>query len=376
MTASAKPGEVQKPAEEVKKPDAPAPAITDASVVAKVQKGEKLSAEETEVFKALPKDQLPSAPLSDTPKTAPAATDAPKSDDKKSPDTAGDAPKEVTEDRKKIILAELDKPDELVDLSKFKSDVEVGLYWDLKKARRKNQKLSDELEITRVQKIVTDLKTKETKTAEEKTDTDIILAALKDRDPEDIVTVKDIQIILENARKKKPEEEKKPEAPAPILTTDQIRIQKIEAEQKLDRAGIKDFEEVTSYAEAALKDDPESLEILRDTARKGGNTAEKTYWLIKGSKLWPAINKKMLEERAKTGKPAAAPAPENVERGERFEKNEEKIRTTGPGTGAAAPGEYTVGEIASMTHGDVRKLSKKQRQAILENFGSTPNYST
>ena len=361
-----------KPAETVETKPAETQPITDQAVIEKVQKGEELSPEETEQFKGLPAGSIP------RPGETPAASTPTKTEDKK-PETSAAASTEtsdVPEERRKIIEAELNKPDHLIDLSKFKSPVELGLYWDLKKSRRKNQKLEEELEVTRIERIVDGLnRKKETKSSEPIAET--IVDPLKDRDPDDIVTVEEARRMIAEATKtkSKPAEEK-PVAPPPLRTVEQIRIEKVEADAKLRSTGINDLFEVVDFAEAALKDDDEAIEILRDTAKTGGNTVEKTYWLIKGSKTWPEIEKIIHNERVKSGRATTKPAEENINRAKKLEENDGKTRTTGAGSGASVSSkEYSVAEISSMTHYDIRKLPKETRIKILEKFGSLPNYT-
>lgn len=336
---------------------------TDSEVIAKVQKGEKLSEEETEIFKSLPKESLPGPTTEDPGKPAAPAT------------KAADAPKkeETTQERRKLIEDELAKPDGTQDLSRF-TPTEVGLYYDLRKQRSKNQKLQDELEISRVENIVQNLKSKEKPPEKAAEEEDPLKTILEGMDDGDIPTVGQLKKVVEALKTKKDPAPKQTEQV--LRTPEQIRIERVEAAQKLKEKGIEDFAEVIEYAGVVLKDDPDAAEILRDVAKKGGNTVEETYWLIKGHKGWPALEKHLADEKAKAGKTPAKPPAENLERAKRMEENENKIRTTGPSTGAPANAkEYSVSEIAQMTHADIRRMNKETRRKILEKYGSEPNYS-
>lgn len=360
--------EAPKPAE---KKETPAP-ITEQSVVDKVSKGETLSPEETEVFKAIPPGAMPAPKAEEKPAEKPAEGDKPKEEKPAEP-----SPTEVTADRRKLIEAELEKPDNEVDLSKFKSQIELGLYWDLKKQRRKNARLQEEVETERVLRIVERLKgNKPEATPAEEAEDAAIMEIIKDLKPDDIVTVADIQAALkkkEDAKKAAKEKAEKEPPKKGLLTAEQIRVEKLEAESHLRSRGLDDFHEVTEYAEAVLKDDADAIEILRETARSGGNTALKTYFLIKGSKHWPAVEKQINELREKAGKKPASGKPEvpadNKRRAEKIDENEGKTRVPAGGGATPASKEFTVGEIANMSAKDVRKLSKEQRKQILETFG-------
>ena len=363
-----------------------APAITEQSVVDKVSKGEKLSPEETELFKAIPPGSIPpTTPAAEKKdeKGAQAAPSPSKPGEKK--ETPGAASSEVTAERRALIEAELAKPDSEVDLSKFKSPVELGLYWDLKKTRRKLDRTQETLDIERVERIVERLQGKKAEgTVQEQADDTEIVALLKDLKPDDVITVEDVQKAIkardDRRQKKKDDDAAAAKTGKPgILTMDQVRVQKLEAESFLRAKNIDDFHEVTEFAEAALKDDAEAIAILQDTAKAGGNTALKTYYLVKGSKHWAEIEKVIKETREKAGKGSGTGtvSQENKDRAAKIEENDGKTKTTGTGSGGnTGPHEYTLGEIQSMTAKDVRKLSKDQRKQILEKFGSQPNFST
>lgn len=346
--------------------------ITEQTVIEKVQKNEKLNEKESEIFKGIPSGALPNPTpegKEEKKETNKGTQEEVKKPEEKTP-AENSSSEEIPEDRKKLIQAEIEKPEHLADLSKLKSPVEIGLYWDLRKARRKNQKLEEELEISRVANVVKDLKSKEEISTEEDD-------PLKDKEDEDLLTVADIKKIFAKS-KSKPKPQEKPAQP--LRTPTELRVEKIEANSILMSKGIEDFNDVIDFAESALKDDKEAIDILRDTAKSGGNVAEKTYWLIKGSPVWPKIEKIISDEKAKSNgkkEPDKKALPkENLDRIKKMEENDGKIKTTGASDGASAEtGEYTVEEIRNMTISDIKRLPKKTRMMILEKYGSEPNYS-
>ncbi len=275
-------------------------------------------------------------------------------------------PAEKPEERRTLINSELEKPDHLVDLSQF-TPVEIGLYWDLKKQRRKNQKLTEENNVLKFKEIKTKIEKEEAEVKDDEAD------PLEGKEDDDLLTVGEIKKLLQPKKAKKEETKS-----APIITTDAVRVQKIEAHERLKNKGITDLMEVVDFAESVLGDDPETKEILRETALAGGNVVEKTYWLIKGSTKWPDIEKVLKTEADKRNKKDATkkstPSPENIDRAKRIEKNSQKVKTTGGTGGGTAPaGEYSVDEIRNMTVEDFKKLPKKVVDSILHKYGSEPN---
>lgn len=352
-----------KPVVAVKETEAPAPEPTPTEVVTKVSKGEKLTEPEKEVFKAIPVGGMPSSEPVEPPKEPVAEPEA-----KTEPEPPATAPETVSEDRKKLILQELEKPEEQVDLSKFSSQVELGLYWGLRKQRTRNSKLQDENDTLKVTRLIEDYN--KTKTVE-------MPDAFADLQPDDVLSVQEVKDRIEKARKTAKPKEEPAEAPPGVsqMTLNTIRIQKVEADSRLRSKGITDFYDVVDYAGEALGGDQDASLILQEVAKAGGNVAEKTYWLIKGSERWSEIEKSLKTEKAPPA-PTKAPPAEHVERAERLNNNSGKTVTTGAASGSAGVSkEYSLSEIASMTHSDVAKLPREVRQQILKKYGSKPNFS-
>lgn len=363
--------------------------ITDASVQLKLEKGEALSPQEQEYVKGNPNGEAAPSPApsaDDDPEAivikkekeegAAAATEPAKKpvEEKPIPDTsAGGEKKETPEERRQLIESEISKPDGQQDLTKF-TDNEIGLYWEQKKLRRRNQKLEEDNEILRVERIARKLKDEQAPPKKEPDG----LEFLEGKDDEDMLTVAEarkLHAALKAQPAEKAKEDPKPDA-KPVRTALEIKVERIEAIEKLKTKGIEDFDDVTQFAADALGQDEDARDILRETAKAGGNVAEKTYWLIKGSKAWPQIKKAIEDEKAKVAKPAEtkkAPPAENLDRAKRLAENDGKIKTTGAGSGAGEVGEYTVEEIAAMSIDDIKSLPKETRKLILKKFGSSPN---
>lgn len=375
--------------------------LDDAAILAKAKTGEKLTPEEEEHVAGNPNlerspERAPaeegeeieeeageeSGAEASAPPTegaegeeAPEGAGAPKKPTEQGP-AAKQTPEQI-EERKKLVNAELDKPDAQVDLSKF-TPVEIGLYWDLKKQRRKNQKLESDNRLLQFREMKRTLEEEEAPAAEEEGEEGADPTKIfEGREDDDLPTIGELRQLFgkkkpKAAAKAKEGEEGAGKPKAPIITADRIRVEKVEADARLKSKGVNDFFDVVDYAEFALANDPDAQDELRETARTGGNVAEKTYWLVKGSQAWPKIDEAIKKEKGGKGK--GGPAPENVERGKRIEHNAGKVKTTGGGGGAgAATGEYTLDEIKSMSPKDFGKLPKKTQDAILWKFGSEPN---
>lgn len=346
---------VEKP--EVKE-EAQAPTVE--ATLDKVQKGETLTDQETEIVKNISREDLTPPPA-----------------EEKKEERKEEAPAPVAvEERRKLIEAEVDKPRERQNLKQF-TPTELSIFWELKKSKQKNQVLRDELEVAHIENIVTNLRNKEKekeKPKEEAPPQEDALDLLKDKDDGDILTVAEAKELIRVL--KQPAPVKKEESTQPLRTADQIRLERVEASSVLASQGVTDFHEVIDFAETALKDDKEAISLLKETAREGGNTVEQTYWLIKGSKAWPTIEKYIADQKAKPKAEQPAGSAEAIKRGQKIVENEQKIRTIGGGGGAPPSAEeFSIAEISRMTHQDIRKLPKATREKILQKYGSEPNYS-
>jgi hypothetical protein len=288
---------------------------------------------------------------------------------------------EETAKRRALIDAELEKSEDQADLSQF-TEVELGLYFDLRRQRRRNQRIEQENRNLRLGRIKDRMKKPAEKPADEEPAAEE--DPLKDRPEDDLVTVGEMRRLLAKKPKGAEKSDEGTEtAPEILMTSEDVRIDRVEAENELLKKGIDDFSDVIEFAEAALKDDPNARNELVETCRSGGNVAKKTYYLIKASKHWPGIKKQLEAEKARVSgkapekKPAEkTTAEDNAARAKRIEKNAGKTKTTGPG-GAGSPGtdEYTVEEIRRMSDREFARLPKKTQDAILRKYGSEPNYS-
>lgn len=356
--------------------------ITNDSIAAKVTKGETLTEKEREFIKGNPNledgaeevteendDDLGEETPEDKKEEAPAATkDAAKAapePTKKPGEQKKETSAPTTEDRRKLIEAELDKPLDQQELSGF-SESEIGTFVDLKKERSKNKRLQEENDALKFEKVKKKLEPEEEPEEED--------PAAKIGD-EDIVTGKQLKELLA----RKPKATKKGDDQAPLITPDIVKAHEVTADAALKAKGINDYAEVSQWVQFALYDDPEAANVVRETAKNGGNVALECYRLVKGSKKWPQI-KAAIETQRTAGKkeePAKkeeAPPAENVERADRIKKNTEKVSTTGAGGGAGdESGEYTAKDIQAMSTEEFGKLPRETRTKILKKFGSEPN---
>lgn len=352
--------------------------MDDAAILAKAQRGETLTAAEQDHVAGAPSEAAPE-PAEKEEGNEPGAAVSPspsKKDGEKEPTETGPAAKKekTPEERRAEIELDLEKPDHLVNLAGY-TKVERGLYFDLKKARRKNQRIEAENRTLKFSDLKEALKEvlPAAKPEKEEGDDD----PLAGRDDDDIVTVAEMRKIM--AAKNKPAAAAKKEgeeaaAPVPLLSKDSIRIQTIEARSNLKAQGVEDYDDVINFAEWALAGDTEAQEDLREVAKAGGNVLERTYYLITGSKKWPLIEKKLAEEKGPAAK-TDAPDPDHVARAEKIVKNGEKIRTTGSTGGGGTTGEYTVEQIMAMSPREFGALPQKTQDAILLKYGSDPNLS-
>lgn len=271
-------------------------------------------------------------------------------------DAAADDKSELTSDMRTRLQRELEKPEGAEDLADF-SNRERGVFWELRKERLKRQRAeqeADELKFERMKKELT-----KPAPVEDDEEAD----PFKDRDEDDLLTVADVKKLLS----KRSKEEPKPKQTAPLMTPEEIRIHKVEADSILARKGIKDFYDVIDLADKVLDGDIEAANYLREVKRKGNNVALAAYHLIKGSDKYETI-------AAKTEQAPGKVSDVNKKRAEKIEANNNKIRTTGGGGNPPAPAdEYSIGEIAAMPPSEFGKLPKKTRDAIMLKFGSNPN---
>lgn len=363
-------GEEQKPKEEAQ----PKASLED--VMAKHGRGETLTPEEEEVAAGAgfeepvikdgdegEEEEKEADPA--TGEEKPGAKKEPAAKEKEKPPVKTQTPEEAKK-RRELIESELEKPDDKVDLSQY-TPTEIGLYWSLKKERRRRQDAEGKNRGLRFEKTQEQLrKEREEHGEEETTEED----PFKDLDPDAVLTVEEIRERV--AKTKKPAEKTK--RPAFSYTREDVQREFADARLRLEQRGIKDFEDVMAYATVLTKEDGQ---IVAETVAAGGNGAEKSYWLIKGSPRWAEIEKAIADEKVKlNGTKEKEADPVNVARGKRAAGNLEKTRTTGGGGPTAAEmGEYSIEEILVMTPREFQKLPAKVQDKILQTYGSEPNFS-
>lgn len=365
----------EEPLKNADSPAAKVPTLED--VAAKAKGGEKLTAEEEEILAGGGPDttleegdpgeeEEPGEDVENEPKKEEPATGAKKEEQ---PPKKTQTPKEAAE-RRTLIDAEIEKVDGQEDLSKF-TPTEIGLYWSLKKERRRRQQVEGENRLHRFEKTKEKLRGQHEEepagTEEEAGEDD----PFKDFEPDAVITVDEAREALK--KKAKPAAQAKKTGQVQY-TTEDVRREMADARLRFEHKGIADFDDVISYATVLTKED---AAIIAETVTKGGNGAEKTYWLIKGSPRWNEIEEALAKEKeAKTGKKVEVD-PVNADRGRRAKQNSEKTRTTGDGSASAAElGEYSIEEILAMSHRDFGALPAKVQDKILATFGSEPNFNT
>jgi hypothetical protein len=362
----------------------------------KVAAGEELSKPEVELVKSLPNtdEPLAAAPAEDPepeenktpsgikkPGRKKSEQREPEPPEDKGDDTETEVPSDKKEDKpaetaegapakpaekpadlSTKIEEELAKPEGAEDLKGF-SERERGIFWELRKERLKRQILekdNDELRFERM---------KREKAAEPPAppahEPVKVTDPLADREDDDLLTVADAKKLLTSIPKEP--------APAykPLMTPEEVRTQKVEAELILTKQGVSDFLEVLDYADIAIGTDPGAAAYLRKVKENGRNVALAAYNLIKSSPRWSVIEKDIAERKGKQA--PQKPSDENRKRAEKIEENEGKVRTTGGGGNPPVSDEFTLEEIRSMSPKEFGQLPAKTRKAILERFGSGPN---
>lgn len=295
--------------------------------------------------------------------------------EKKAPAKTADAKPsdEVSADVKTRLEAELAKPEGLEDLTDF-SQRERAYFFQMRKDRSRRQKVEEENELLKFERLQGQLKEKQKPAAPEKgkaapeiVEEEEEADPLEGRDPEDLLTVKDVQTILAKQGKKAPAANENEAFVRGLY----LRNQMLEARLTLKEKNVNDLDDIIGFAQEALGGDEDAKAYISRVADNGGNVVLATYNQIKASAKWPEIEKAV---RVAKGKKAPT---ENKERAERLEKNENKVRTTGAGGGGGGDesDEYTVGEVIEMPTEDFAKLPKEKRRAIMEKYGSTPNRS-
>jgi hypothetical protein len=312
----------------------------------------------------------------------PEASDAPKKDEdtpdegddegkdeptdkaKESDETATDAEKES----KDKVEAELAKPDDAQDLSKFNEN-ETALYWELKRERRSRQKAESERDLLRLDKA------REAKKTEEAKETpDEIEDMLKDRDDDDFLSIAETKKLLASLKKAPAQQEQAQDQGDPI------RQGYIKMCDDTARATLTDYDDVMECTEIMESNPIYKVEIAK-AVQEGKNPAIVAYHLIKGDPDFPKtlpIAQARIAARGDKPKAAAKPKvdPEKAKKAKeaeaKIEKNQTKVKTSGhygSGTPDGGSGELTEQEVLDMSDAEFAALPKKTRDSLLKKFG-------
>lgn len=278
---------------------------------------------------------------------------------------------------------ELNKPEGKEDLSTFTSK-EKAYFYQMRRDRKTRQKAEQE----RDQALFALSKAKK---SEEKPAAADPLEFLKDRDPNDFLTVEEVRNIFKPREAAKPAEVKPEEKlEGKNESANELQIRYLKMCEKEGRATHEDFDVVMELTPELLEGSSDSLKELADRTRAGENPALVMYELIKNHKDFE-IHKPAAETRVKaraaakeTPKPKeekpAAPvkSAEQLQKEaeakraqEKLEQNNERPKTTAHASSREGKpaGELTMEEYLSMSDLEFAKLPKNVREKALKQFG-------
>ncbi len=271
-------------------------------------------------------------------------------------------------------LAKDEGKEDLKDLT----NRERGIFWELRRERKRAQKAEQERDALRFDNA-------KRKAQEDATKKEIVEEEedpFKDRDPEDKISIKDLQKAL---KAKKPTAKDTNTVKA-VDNTPLINAA-LAAQDKLARTELgDDYEETIECINEIISNNPVYLKQLSEALYKGENVAKLTYTLIKGdpdyTKTLPIAQarlkahgkgKKSEEKKEevidedKTNKKA-------LEAQEKLKTNTTKNKTSahidGSAEGSEKVGDYTIDQLMNMSDRDFAKVPKKDRDAFLKKFGS------
>lgn len=287
---------------------------------------------------------------------------------------------------------ELNKPEGKEDLSKF-SPREKAYFYQMRRDRKSRQKAEQDrdqalFKLSKVQK-------EPEKTAEKVEDP---LAILKDKDPNDFLTVEEVRNLFTKMQPPKPATETKEPAEQSNEQSKGLQYRYLQMCEKEARAEHPDdFDAVMELTSELLENNQPALTLLSERVRDGENPAIVMYELIKDHKdfetLYPAAETRIKARAAAKAKPQEkstedkpkekvseqkSPDPAQAKKEadanraqEALEKNSARPKTTAhaPSREGKPVGEMTMEQIASMSDLEFAKLPKKVRETYLEKFG-------
>lgn len=301
------------------------------------------------------------------------AAEAKAAEDKKAADEAAKKADDGSLDR---ITEELDKPTGQEDLSGL-TKREVDLFWAMRRERRNRQKAEEERDGFRFK----ELKRKQEEEAREKKEQEDA-DPFKDRNPEDILTIKDMRLLLEQNKKTS----KGQSAPF-IDVNNPITRKYLELSEETAKKEMgEDYDEVMACSDDLISKNEGYLRQVAEAMMQGKNPAIVMYNLIKGDpefpKALPAAQAKIkaklqAEGKGKTSEPETQKEKEKaeaLEKQKKLKENEGKPKTSAHASGAdeGKGGDYegyTVQQLVDMSDAEFAKVPKKVRDKFLKDSG-------
>jgi hypothetical protein len=355
--------------------------ITEQSVQEKLNKGETLTKEETSFVMGTPPDpkeagndedgafdgmeEVENKPASGT-KDEPAKSEKeekpaePAKAEKKADEAPADPSKaapEVKKDEGNLIVrieTELAKAEGQEDLSGL-SDREKGLFWSLRKERSKRQKAEEDRDVLLFQDIKK-RKEGEAKAKEEE-------AKKPKRDPEDFITVKDLEEQEAAERAEQGARER-----STLLKVASMNAHDVLEVRRSNGQDLPDYDTVMAIAEKIVEENDEYKRQIYEAYKKGKNPALFVYDLVRKDPQFL----KLYKPAEKPADPTAAPKDEKSAEAkktlDKINENEKKPKTSGAQGGGAGGGEtheYTIQELADMSPAQFRKVPKQIRERFL-----------
>lgn len=377
------------------------PEITKEAVESKLSKGEKLTAEETQFVMSSPpdgheasstetlsdeemgfgKEEEQAADKDKEKATSGIEDEAAKSGDEKQDKETGDAakkpedeakpetgkddapkeeekkPEETKESFFSKVEHELEKPEGQEDLAGF-TDREKGLYYSMKRERRRAQKAEEDRDAVRFERI------KEQKLKDEQAKKDA------EEDPGEDETA----FLTKADLKKKLKEEREAQAAENMARERKLRLQvadlaakDIVAAKIIKGEELPDYSETMKIAEMIIETRPEYQETIQKAYYEGLNPALVAYDLARKDPRFNTLYKPGVKKEAPKAdpKPADNKAKETIKKIEENEKKPKTSGTHGGGDGAETGKEYTIETLTNMSSSEFRKVPKAIREKFL-----------
>ena len=259
------------------------------------------------------------------------------------------------------INVELLKPEGSEDLSKL-TPAEKGLFWELRRTRKRAQEAEKERDLLRLEKAKEIAKQEEE--ADKKGEED-------DTDDDEFVTMGKIKKLLSSTAATKTE------------TTETTFYRQTALKLFSEQAAAKydDYSLVISLHDEIVKDNPEYQKEIAQAFRDGENPAVKMYNLIKTDpkfeKLKPVAEARVNATKDKAGKKDQESEEEKQrkikeakEAEDKLKENKDKPKTSAHHSGADTEGKViTAADLFNMSDSDFAKLSKEKREKILRKYG-------